>query len=203
MDADLVKVPHCCLPAAPYPKWRNLFAQAPERLHDEITADYNDMIYATTPEEIETRRKAFIRKCRLKTLLAWRRLEIYREHLASGSISGPGLMLNGLRRGDRYFFMLSFDIASSFFMPSFDIAPSFFMPSFDIASSFFMPSLDIVSLAMPSLPILSCAKAAGAEASPSEKTRAEIRSGAREFLVMFDILVECCQAVSRHFDYGA
>ena len=43
-------------------KHRNLFAHAPERLHDEITADYNDMIYATTPEEIEVRRKAFIRK---------------------------------------------------------------------------------------------------------------------------------------------
>jgi transposase-like protein len=47
-------------------KHRNLFAHAPERLHDEITADYNDMIYATTPEEIALRRKAFIRKWRLK-----------------------------------------------------------------------------------------------------------------------------------------
>jgi putative transposase len=47
-------------------KLRNLFAHAPERLHDEITAEYNAMIYATTPEEIETRRKAFIRKWRLK-----------------------------------------------------------------------------------------------------------------------------------------
>jgi putative transposase len=47
-------------------KHRNLFAHAPERLHDEITADYSDMIYATTPEEIEVRRKAFIRKWRLK-----------------------------------------------------------------------------------------------------------------------------------------
>jgi putative transposase len=47
-------------------KHRNLFAHTPERLHDEITADYNDMIYATTPEEIEARRKAFIRKWRLK-----------------------------------------------------------------------------------------------------------------------------------------
>ncbi len=46
-------------------KHRNLFAHAPERLHDEITADYN-VIYATTPEEIEARRKAFIRKWRLK-----------------------------------------------------------------------------------------------------------------------------------------
>src|ERR1700752_283919 len=41
-------------------KHRNLFAHAPERLHDEITADYNDMIYAVTREEIEARRKAFI-----------------------------------------------------------------------------------------------------------------------------------------------
>jgi transposase-like protein len=47
-------------------KHRNLFAHAPERLHDEITADYNDMIYAATREEIEARRKAFIRKWRLK-----------------------------------------------------------------------------------------------------------------------------------------
>jgi putative transposase len=47
-------------------KHRNLLAHAPERLHDEITADYNDMIYAATREAIETRRKAFIRKWRLK-----------------------------------------------------------------------------------------------------------------------------------------
>src|SRR5262249_62004194 len=38
----------------------------PERLHDEVTADYTDMIYAATPEEIEQRRKAFIRKWRLR-----------------------------------------------------------------------------------------------------------------------------------------
>jgi transposase-like protein len=47
-------------------KHRNLLASAPERLHEEIGADYNDMIYAATPEEIEARRKAFIRKWRLK-----------------------------------------------------------------------------------------------------------------------------------------
>ena len=29
-------------------KHRNLLAHAPERLHEEITADYTDMIYATT-----------------------------------------------------------------------------------------------------------------------------------------------------------
>jgi len=47
-------------------KHRNLLAHAPERLHEELTADYNDMIYAATPEEISTRRKAFLRKWRLK-----------------------------------------------------------------------------------------------------------------------------------------
>jgi len=47
-------------------KHRNLLAHAPERLYDEVTADYTDMIYAASPEEIETRRKTFIRKWRLK-----------------------------------------------------------------------------------------------------------------------------------------
>src|SRR6267378_4048632 len=47
-------------------KHRNLLAHAPERLHEEITSDYNDMIYAATRDEIEARRKAFIRKWRLK-----------------------------------------------------------------------------------------------------------------------------------------
>ena len=47
-------------------KHRNLLAHAPERLHDEISADYNDMIYAATREEVEARRKAFLRKWRLR-----------------------------------------------------------------------------------------------------------------------------------------
>jgi transposase-like protein len=47
-------------------KHRNLLAHAPDRLHEEISADYSDMIYAATPEQIEARRKAFIRKWRLK-----------------------------------------------------------------------------------------------------------------------------------------
>src|SRR5436309_3907121 len=47
-------------------KHRNLLAHAPERLHDEITADYNDMIYAATREEVAARRKAFLHKWRLK-----------------------------------------------------------------------------------------------------------------------------------------
>jgi transposase-like protein len=47
-------------------KHRNLIAHAPERLHEEISADYTDMIYAATAEEIEARRKAFLRKWRLR-----------------------------------------------------------------------------------------------------------------------------------------
>ncbi len=47
-------------------KHRNLLAHAPERLHEEITADYTDMIYAETPEEVQKRRQAFLRKWRLR-----------------------------------------------------------------------------------------------------------------------------------------
>ena len=39
---------------------------APDRLHEEISADYNDMTYAGSKPEIETKRKAFIRKWRPK-----------------------------------------------------------------------------------------------------------------------------------------
>jgi putative transposase len=47
-------------------KHRNLLAHAPQRLHEEVSSDYNDMIYATSAAEIEVRRRAFIRKWRLK-----------------------------------------------------------------------------------------------------------------------------------------
>ncbi len=47
-------------------KHRNLLAHAPDRLHEEISADYKDMIYADSKPEIEAKRKAFIRKWRLK-----------------------------------------------------------------------------------------------------------------------------------------
>jgi putative transposase len=33
-----------------------------QRLHEKVSADYNDMIYAATRGEIEPPRKAFIRK---------------------------------------------------------------------------------------------------------------------------------------------
>jgi putative transposase len=47
-------------------KHRNLLAHAPQRLHEEVSADYNDMIYAASPAEIAARRRAFIRKWQLK-----------------------------------------------------------------------------------------------------------------------------------------
>ena len=47
-------------------KHRNLLAHAPEALHEEVSADYTDMVYAATPKEIEARRRAFLRKWRLK-----------------------------------------------------------------------------------------------------------------------------------------
>lgn len=46
-------------------KHRNLLAHAPEALHEELSADYTDKIYAATVQEIEQRRRAFLRTWRL------------------------------------------------------------------------------------------------------------------------------------------
>ena len=47
-------------------KHRNLLGHAPKTMHDELTEDYRDMIYAETAADVQTRRKAFLRKWRLK-----------------------------------------------------------------------------------------------------------------------------------------
>ena len=47
-------------------KHRNLLAHAPEALHEEVSADYTDMIYAASAKEVEARRRAFLRKWRVK-----------------------------------------------------------------------------------------------------------------------------------------
>jgi putative transposase len=47
-------------------KHRNLLAHAPEALHEEVSADYTDMIYAASAKEVDAKRKAFLRKWRLK-----------------------------------------------------------------------------------------------------------------------------------------
>ncbi len=64
-------------------KHRNLLAHAPERLHEEVSADYTDMVYAATPQEVEARRKAFLRKWRLKCRAVADSLEEAGERLFS------------------------------------------------------------------------------------------------------------------------
>jgi putative transposase len=56
-------------------KHRNLLAHAPEALHEEVSADYADMIYAQSAKEVAQRRKAFLRKWRLKCPAAASSLE--------------------------------------------------------------------------------------------------------------------------------
>jgi transposase-like protein len=43
-----------------------VIGHAPKALHDELTEDYRDMVYGATKAEIEARRRAFLRKWRLK-----------------------------------------------------------------------------------------------------------------------------------------
>jgi putative transposase len=47
-------------------KERNLLAHAPKHLHDEIKADFNDMVHARTAAEVLARRNAFLAKWRLR-----------------------------------------------------------------------------------------------------------------------------------------
>ena len=47
-------------------KHRNLLAHAPKHMHEELGNDYRDMIYAEMAADVEKRRKAFLRKWRLK-----------------------------------------------------------------------------------------------------------------------------------------
>ncbi len=47
-------------------KERNLLAHAPKHLHDEIKADYNDMMYAKDAGQAGQKRKAFLAKWRLR-----------------------------------------------------------------------------------------------------------------------------------------
>jgi putative transposase len=47
-------------------KERNLLAHAPKHLHDEIKADYSDMMYAADAKALLAKRKAFLAKWRLR-----------------------------------------------------------------------------------------------------------------------------------------
>jgi len=70
-------------------KHRNLLAHAPDRLHEEIAADYTDMIYAATKQEVEARRKAFLRKWRLKCRAVADSLEEAGERLFTFTLFPP------------------------------------------------------------------------------------------------------------------
>jgi transposase-like protein len=71
-------------------KHRNLLAHAPEALHEEVSADYTDMVYAATPKEIEQRRRAFLRKWRLKCRAVADSLEEAGERLFAFTRLPPG-----------------------------------------------------------------------------------------------------------------
>jgi putative transposase len=47
-------------------KERNLLAHAPKHLHDEIKADFNDMMHAKTADQVLSKRKLFLAKWRLR-----------------------------------------------------------------------------------------------------------------------------------------
>jgi putative transposase len=47
-------------------KERNLLAHAPKHLHDEIMADFNDMVHAKTAAEVLARRNAFLARWKLR-----------------------------------------------------------------------------------------------------------------------------------------
>jgi putative transposase len=70
-------------------KHRNLLAHAPDRLHEEIAADYTDMIYAATKPEVEARRKGFLRKWRLKCRAVADSLEEAGERLFTFTLFPP------------------------------------------------------------------------------------------------------------------
>src|SRR5207237_1707315 len=71
-------------------KHRNLLAHAPEALHEEVSADYTDMIYAAAPKEIAARRRAFLRKWRLKCRAVADSLEEAGERLFTFTRPPPG-----------------------------------------------------------------------------------------------------------------
>jgi transposase-like protein len=71
-------------------KHRNLLAHAPKRLHDELTEDYRDMIYAQTAADVEARHKAFLRKWQLKCRAVADSLEEAADRLFTFTRLPPG-----------------------------------------------------------------------------------------------------------------
>ena len=80
-------------------KHRNLLAHAPQALHEEITADYTDMIYAESSAEVTRRRRLFLAKWRLKCPAVAASLEEAGERLFT--FTRLPLPANGDRPGPR------------------------------------------------------------------------------------------------------
>jgi len=64
-------------------KHHYLLAHAPKKLHEEIGADYTDMIYAKTAAEIQAKRRAFLRKWKLKRRAVGRAVVVVQETLST------------------------------------------------------------------------------------------------------------------------
>ncbi len=47
-------------------KERNLLAHARKHLHDEIKAEFNDMVHAKTADDVQSKRKAFLARWKLR-----------------------------------------------------------------------------------------------------------------------------------------
>ena len=62
-------------------KERNLLAHAPKHLHDEIKAEFNDMMHAKTAAEVLARRKAFLARWKLRCRAVAESLEEAGERL--------------------------------------------------------------------------------------------------------------------------
>ena len=71
-------------------KHRDLLAHAPKRLHDELTEAWRDMVYADTAAEVEARRRAFLRKWRLKCRAVADSLEEAGDRLLTFTRLPPG-----------------------------------------------------------------------------------------------------------------
>ncbi len=70
-------------------KERNLLAHAPKHLHDEIKADFNDLVHAKTADEVLSRRTAFLAKWELRCPPVAKSLEEAGERLFTFLRSPP------------------------------------------------------------------------------------------------------------------
>ena len=71
-------------------KERNLLAHAPKHLHEEVKAEFNDMVHAKTAADVQAKRKAFLAKWKLRCRPVADSLEEAGEHLFTFLRYPPG-----------------------------------------------------------------------------------------------------------------